>query len=126
MDNLCTIMDSKWIGTPVSDKPLFANTAAECQKFCQDTQLLPPGLRCCFYNWNYVNGDCNLFSQFQTIIRDSVGFLTGFLPPCGDPLPSCLNDRVQCTTKQNQKTQNSTRAKKQFESFIKKYLISKP
>ena len=70
----------KWIGTKVIwEHELLANSPQDCQKLCsQNHNSSLPDQKCCFFNWDYYSGDCNLFSDFHsaTCSHDGCHFIS--------------------------------------------------
>ena len=78
----CMKKDVKWIGTKVSiwEQELHANSPQDCQKLCSQSHnsSLPSDQKCCFFNWDYYSGDCNLFTDYNTAVcpQDGCHFIS--------------------------------------------------
>ena len=72
--------DVKWIGTKVIwEQELHANSPQDCQKLCSQSHnsSLPSDQNCCFFNWDYYSGDCNLCTDYNTSVcpQDGCNFI---------------------------------------------------
>lgn len=69
--------DVKWIGTKVIwEHELLANSPQDCQKLCLQSysSSLPSDQKCCFFNWDYYSGDCNLCTDYNTSVCPQDGW----------------------------------------------------
>ena len=70
----------KWIGKKVIwEHEQLANSPQDCQKLCSQSHTNSSYYeKCCFFNWDYYSGDCNLFSNFlsATCSHDGCHFIS--------------------------------------------------
>ena len=108
----CMMKDQLWIGTTILDEVEFANTAQGCQKLCFRINYYSSNKKCCIFNWDYLSGDCTLYSDYKTALcsQDDCHYISG-LWTCDNEEFYKVCPGVKKQIEQNQNNQSLTRPK---------------